>query len=167
MTTGWVHDPSFAPSNSTVQRSLNASNTTEEPDALLPSSASPAARDPTTIWFNVTFSSRAQLQVTFLTSYTNIGAAELTIHHTGALGKFDNSTALVGYLLNAKLNDAVSIPKMVVIVQPAQARNARVRSQSLVLPAAVGAGDYVVALRAVTPQAGESHKFKLLGIASC
>jgi hypothetical protein len=123
--------------------------------------------DPTSIWFNVTFSNRPQLQVTYLTSYTNIGVAELTIHHTGAREKFDNSTALAGYLLNAKMNDAVSIPKMVVFVQPGQAQNARIRSLSLSLPPGVAAGDYVVSLRAVAPQAGESNKFKLLGIASC
>lgn len=115
----------------------------------------------------MTFSSKPQLQVTYLTSYTNIGTAELTIHHTGARGKFDNSTALAGYLLNAKMSDAVSIPKMVIFIQPGQARNAQIRSLSLSLPAGVAAGDYVVSLRAVAPQGGESAKFKLLGIASC
>lgn len=162
---GWIHDPSYTPSHSTPQASVQTAP--EKPPGLLPSSTSSPGMNASSIWFKVTFSSKAQLQVTYLTSYNNIGAAELTIHRMSALEKFDNSTALAGYLLNAKINDAVSIPKMAVFVQPAQARNTRVKSLSLALPEGVGAGDFIVALRAAPPKAGESHKFKLLGIASC
>jgi hypothetical protein len=84
-----------------------------------------------------------------------------------ATEKFDNSTALAGYLLNAKISDAVSIPKMAVFVLPAQASSAQVKSMSMVLPDGVSAGSFLVSLRAVEPKSGESHKFKLLGIASC
>lgn len=116
----------------------------------------------------MTFGNKSQLQVTYLTSYTNIGVAELTIHNLTALQKFDNSTAIAAYMLDGRIGDAVSIPKTTVILQATKAQNDRVKSLSLVLPGAVGAGDYIVALRSVPPQAaGQSHKFKLLGIVSC
>lgn len=162
---GWIYDPTHSTSNSTT---ADAAESLAAPaPAPLPMPSPTNSVDNTTLWFKVALSSSAQLQVTYLTSYTNIGAAELTIHSMAAAEKLDNSTALAGYLLNAKINDAVSIPKTVVFVQPARARNARIKSATLVLPGSVGAGDYIVSLRAVPPQAGESHKFKLLGIASC
>lgn len=99
----------------------------------------------------------------------HIGSVELTIHPMSALQKFDNSTALAGYIVNGKTPDqTLSVPKTVLFVHPSSKVNSRTKGLALRLPPTLGQGYHMLALRPVpNGRDVKDSKFKLLGVTAC
>jgi hypothetical protein len=135
---------------------------------------SPDVYNRQSLWFKVAFSSQPQLQVTYLTSYAQIGTVELALYHStedsSSSSTTDNSssrntTAIAVYLLDGRIKDRYSIPRTTILLQsePGKTRGKHVHP----LPSEVQQGEYLVALRPVNGTKLHGVKFKLLGLSSC
>jgi hypothetical protein len=125
-----------------------------------------------TIWFAILFSKQPRLQVTYLTSYENIGSANLFLYAPDAAAAAMQSgpqedSALQVYRLNALISKKFSVPRTTLFMHIKDLAQSKALSQSMgeqlkQLPAQVQAGKYSVAVQLV-----QGIKFKLLGLASC
>lgn len=122
------------------------------------------------IVFKVHFSSSPQLQLTYLTSYTNMGTVEVALYAGSATGENGDTTTLqqplATYTIDSAITQHFSTPRTSVFVHPAMWPQWQYQPHAQQLPAAVQQGEYVVALKVV---AGNSvqKKFKLLALAAC
>jgi hypothetical protein len=161
---GWICEPAAA---STAAR-------TAEP-AAAGKAAAPSVQPDTsnnTIWFKVVFSEQPRLQVTYLTSYENIGSADLFLYSPATAAVAMQSgpkkeSALQVYRLDALITQRFSVPRMTLFMHPKdmpqqEALSKGMSEQLKRLPAQAQAGEYFVAVQLV-----QGGKFKLLGLASC
>lgn len=123
------------------------------------------------LWFKVVFSSQPQLQVTYLTSYRQVGVAEIAIYSSGGNAGSDaagsaGSAALAVYQLDGRVKDRFSVPRTTVLVHPSSGVKPRSKHVEQ-LPNQVQQGEYVVAIRPVNGTNLQGSKFKLLGLSSC
>lgn len=174
---GWIYLATNASSANTTTTGPAPSRRLLLQDSLLPAPTNNTTSNQSTIWFKVYVGKQMQLQVTYLTTYENIGSVEVSIHpllpgnlqhHQTLDGRGSNSTALATYTIDGKdaSKKKESVAKTVLFLHPNSPVNSRTKRLALLLPAAVRRDtQYLVAFRPLS--SGDDSKFKLLGIASC
>jgi hypothetical protein len=119
--------------------------------------------------FKVTLGAQVQLQVTYLTSWFSMAAANMAIYSGNLpLERLKKSKPLSTYTLNGATTERFTVPKTTVLVHTSAWQQWPSNLHALKLPAEATAASYIVVFAVSTPR-GVNHtgKFKLLGLSAC
>jgi hypothetical protein len=128
-----------------------------------------------TIWFAVTFSDTPQLQLSYLTTYKDIGSAQVSLFSVGppaasdagGVAAGDRSLSRLGaYSVDPLVSHKHSVPRTTFWVHSSVTDHWKGQAHVHLLPQGVHAGEYLVAVQPVM-QGGLSTKFKVLALMSC